>query len=147
MTFAIPAGLFGFLWIMQQMYNASLDVEGALSGVAWMAHVSGFMVGLATIWVFRNQTSQIVVTSGDRVYFGKREEIEAAKSEDPEAALNIDLDDESSFVDLQSRDCQYCGSQVGKKDLISERLLRCPGKRCGQLIYLTDADFQTSYVE
>lgn len=146
-TFFIPAGLFGFMWIMQQMYNASLDVEGSLSGVAWMAHVGGFMIGLATIWVFRNQTDQVVVSSGNRVYFGKRDEVEAAQSEDPEAALNIDLDDESSIIDLQPRPCQYCGIQVGKENLISERLLRCPGRGCGQLIYLTAEDFQTSYIE
>ncbi len=146
-SFFVPASLFGFLWIMQQMFNASLDIEGSLTGVAWMAHVGGFMVGLATIWMFRHQTDQVLVCDGERRFFGKRSEVYGVRRGDPEAHLNIDLDDESTFVDIQPRPCQYCGEEIGKDHLISDRLLRCPNRKCHQLTYLTTEEVQPSYVE
>jgi membrane associated rhomboid family serine protease len=146
-TFFVPAGGFGFLWIMQQMYNASIDVEGSLTGVAWMAHVGGFMGGLATIWIFRNTTEQVLIRDGQRLYFGKRSQVSPAGDADPEAHLNIDLDDESTFVDIRPRPCQYCGCEITKENLISERLLRCPNRKCEQLTYLTAEEVQPSYVE
>ena len=112
-TFYIPAGVFGFLWIMQQMYSASLDVEGALTGVAWMAHVGGFLIGLFTMLVFRNQTDHVLVTEKGAMRFVKRTEVEKPAG-DPEQYLNIDLDDESSCVNIKPRPCQYCGTEVTK---------------------------------
>lgn len=144
-TFFVPAGLFGFLWIMQQMYHASIDVEGALSGVAWMAHVGGFMIGMATIWVFRNQTDQVVMTEGDRSYFGKRSETEVAKSPDWGESPQPELEAEAGETGFQPRPCEYCGMEVTENDLIGERLIRCPGPACAQLIYLTAEDVGASY--
>ena len=145
--FAMPASVFGFLWIMQQMYNASLDVEGALTGVAWMAHVGGFMAGLATMWVFRHQTDQVVISEGKRRYFGKREDLQkAAEARDPDAALNIDLDDESCVVEIHPRPCPACGTEINKSHKMGDRLLRCPNSKCAQLTYLTDEELQPEYV-
>ena len=146
--FAMPAGVFGFFWIMQQMYNASIDIDGSLSGVAWMAHVGGFLIGSATIWIFRSQTDQVVLSDGKRRYFGKRSQLQAAApaTGDPEADLNIDLDDESIAVDIKSRPCQYCGTEIGRNQLISERLLRCSNRSCEQLTYLSDEDIRPEYI-
>lgn len=52
--FRIPAFLFLFFWVFQQLLNgqASLRVQTAeSSGVAWWAHIGGFVFGvLAGIW-------------------------------------------------------------------------------------------------
>ena len=143
-TFFIPACVFGFFWIMQQMYAASVDVEGSLSGVAWMAHVGGFMIGLASIWMFRNQTDQVLVRQGDRCFFANRNEVFQGAAED---SRDIDLDDESTCIEIQSRSCNYCGTTIDRNCQIGERLLRCPNTDCNQLSYLTDDDLRPSYVE
>ncbi|MGI9515652.1 MAG: rhomboid family intramembrane serine protease [Pirellulaceae bacterium] len=136
--FNIPAGVFGFIWIMQQMYNASLDIEGALSGVAWMAHIGGFMIGLVTMLIFRNQTDRVLLGDSSRMYFGKREEIESAQVSDEGDFEPMTIDE---FVEqLPTRPCNSCGAEMSGYDLIGDRLLRCPNHDCAQLCYLTDAD-------
>ena len=103
---------------------------------------------VATIWIFRHQTEQVLIEDGERRYFGKRSEVMAALNpRDDDPALNIDLDDESTFIDIQPRPCQYCGAEIGKDNQISERLLRCPNKKCEQLTYLTAEEVRPSYVE
>ena len=74
-----------------------------MAGVAWMAHVGGFMIGLGTMWLFRHQTEQVVICEGERRFFGKRTDLQAAMQPRSEEHLNIDLDDESAFVDIKPR--------------------------------------------
>ena len=136
--FNIPAGVFGFFWIMQQMYNASLDIEGALSGVAWMAHVGGFMIGLVTMLIFRNQTDRVLVGDSQRMYFTNRSEVEAPQDQYDSEFQPTTIEE---FVEqLPTRPCDTCGTEMSGHDLIGERLLRCPNNDCAQLCYLTDAD-------
>lgn len=145
--FFMPASVFGFFWIMQQMYNASIDIEGSLTGVAWMAHVGGFGIGLFTMLIFRNASERVLIKQGDVWTFGSREEIQQQRrAADPEAAMDIDLDDESCVVEIKPRCCTACGVEINKSHRIGDRLLRCPNKTCGQLAYLTDDDLRPEYV-
>ncbi len=140
--FNIPAGVFGFFWIMQQMYNASLDLEGSLTGVAWMAHVGGFMIGAVTMLIFRNQTDRVLVGDTDRRYFTSRERVAAPKKVEEQKFEPTTIEE---FVEqLPARPCTTCGTEMSGHDLIGDRLLRCPNHQCAQLCYLTDADLVPS---
>lgn len=56
LTFYVPALLFLGFWILQQLYSG----WGALGsntqgGVAWWAHIGGFVFGLGAGWLFREK--------------------------------------------------------------------------------------------
>ncbi len=44
-TFPIPAPLFLGVWFLIQLYNGTADQLGGSAGVAWWAHIGGFVVG------------------------------------------------------------------------------------------------------
>ncbi len=64
--FYLPAYLLLILWIGFQVYSATLP-GAAASGVAWWAHIGGFVAGIALIPLFRHRT---VVSSGGRITKG-----------------------------------------------------------------------------
>ncbi len=50
----LPAWVLLGLWIVMQLYNAAVTPTGE-AGVAWMAHVGGFVAGLALIGLFKRR--------------------------------------------------------------------------------------------
>jgi membrane associated rhomboid family serine protease len=44
-TFAVPAPVFLGIWFLMQLFNGASD-SGTSGGVAWWAHVGGFVAGL-----------------------------------------------------------------------------------------------------
>jgi membrane associated rhomboid family serine protease len=57
----IPAMLYLIFWFVSQLYSGLFAVEGGGgSGIAWWAHIGGFMFGLVSVFVFRRRrTDQI----------------------------------------------------------------------------------------
>lgn len=71
-TFKIPAILFLGIWFVQQLLSGlgSLSVTADVSGVAWWAHIGGFIFGLICGWWFRDEVMKVPPS---RVkYVGKR---------------------------------------------------------------------------
>ena len=55
----------GFMWILLQVFSQISVVGGAGGGVAYMAHIGGFVAGVALIFLFRgNQFPQGEVLRG-----------------------------------------------------------------------------------
>ncbi len=51
----VPALVFlGFWFLLQFLYAGA--ASGQRGGVAWLAHVGGFVAGLVLVWVFRNRS-------------------------------------------------------------------------------------------
>ena len=49
----IPAAIFLLFWFVSQLFSGWLTLGGASgSGVAWWAHVGGFLFGLASVFIF-----------------------------------------------------------------------------------------------
>jgi membrane associated rhomboid family serine protease len=48
--FKVPALIWIGVWFGLQLGGALLDPTSAASGIAWMAHVGGFLAGLLIIW-------------------------------------------------------------------------------------------------
>jgi membrane associated rhomboid family serine protease len=49
----IPAAIFLLFWLVLQLFSGWLALRGAsASGVAWWAHVGGFVFGMATVAIF-----------------------------------------------------------------------------------------------
>ncbi len=55
-VFAVPAWLMLVYWFGIQLVSAAAAATGAMVGVAFWAHVGGFVAGLALVKVFENPT-------------------------------------------------------------------------------------------
>lgn len=51
-TAVLPAYLFLGVWFLIQLLQGTVSISGTLaSGVAWWAHIGGFVAGLASVWI------------------------------------------------------------------------------------------------
>ncbi len=55
----IPAFLFLPIWFVSQLFSGWLTLQGtaAAGGVAWWAHVGGFLFGMVAVWLFAPRRS------------------------------------------------------------------------------------------
>jgi len=54
----IPAMIYLIFWFVSQLYSGLFSVEGASgSGIAWWAHIGGFLFGLVMVFFFRKRTT------------------------------------------------------------------------------------------
>jgi membrane associated rhomboid family serine protease len=51
-TIEIPAFIFLGLWLWMQFYSGTMAGTGTVSGVAWWAHIGGFLSGILLLGVF-----------------------------------------------------------------------------------------------
>lgn len=53
----IPAILFLIFWFVSQLYSGWFSIQGGgESGIAWWAHIGGFLFGLIMVFLFRKRT-------------------------------------------------------------------------------------------
>ncbi|MEW5826059.1 MAG: rhomboid family intramembrane serine protease [Candidatus Bipolaricaulota bacterium] len=57
---AVPAVLVLGIWFALQLFNG-VGSLGVSSGVAWFAHIGGFLAGLALVFVFRRRSAPLVL--------------------------------------------------------------------------------------
>ncbi len=62
-TFYIPAGLFLGFWFLEQLFSGvgALGILGQKGGVAWWAHIGGFVFGLLYGWKHRDAVRRSIV--------------------------------------------------------------------------------------
>ena len=54
----IPAMLFLIFWFISQLYSGWFAIQGGgESGIAWWAHIGGFVFGVIMVFLFRRRTS------------------------------------------------------------------------------------------
>ncbi|HUF00071.1 MAG TPA: rhomboid family intramembrane serine protease [Anaerolineales bacterium] len=54
----IPAVLFLVFWFVSQLYSGWFAIQGGgESGIAWWAHIGGFIFGLIMVFFFRNRST------------------------------------------------------------------------------------------
>ncbi|HSL30702.1 MAG TPA: rhomboid family intramembrane serine protease, partial [Anaerolineales bacterium] len=53
----IPAVFFLVFWFVSQLYSGLFSIQGAgESGIAWWAHIGGFVFGVIMVFLFRRRT-------------------------------------------------------------------------------------------
>jgi membrane associated rhomboid family serine protease len=60
-AFPVPAFVLIGLWFLLQLLSGAASIGtavGASEGVAWWAHIGGFLAGLVLIWAFRGEGSR-----------------------------------------------------------------------------------------
>ncbi len=56
----VPAVLFLLFWFLTQLFSGWLALQGAAgSGIAWWAHVGGFIFGMATVGLFAQRRAYL----------------------------------------------------------------------------------------
>lgn len=127
MVVQIPAMIFGALWFGMQLWEASNDPNG-MSGIAWFAHIGGFVVGALTMWCVRNQTDHRLIrdTSGELVF--QQREVPP-----DEVAVETELPQPSSAL---PESCPYCSTSLEEATQLAPTLKRCGNPACERLVFL-----------
>ena len=52
----LPAWMYLGYWFVLQIASSAAQAPGSVGGVAFMAHIGGFVAGIVLIFIFRNPT-------------------------------------------------------------------------------------------
>ena len=138
--FYVPAALFGIIWMLMQVANASQG--GCGGGVAWWAHIGGFVAGAALAFVCKGEVGEIVAGSGETVKLMSAEE----KAE--EEARQEEIRDRKAnglsaiVIPLQEAElappptvCDNCNAELLEENKIGDQLYSCSS--CQRMTYLS----------
>ena len=139
--FQVPAMLFGGGWLLMQFANGAAGA--AAGGVAWWAHIGGFVAGAIVALICRNELETVLTQGeGDTIEMLSLEEI-AAKEAREEAIRQHQADGLSGLIiPLQEAElapppttCEHCDAELKDDDKIGDQLYRCGG--CQRMTYLS----------
>ncbi len=111
------------MWLLMQSIGVFTAPEEAGGGVAFMAHLGGFVIGSVLMVGFQQ-------LSGRKIAHRRDGELEIVKAESLAATA-----DNGSTRDgiLASLACDYCESPLSDDNQMADNLWRCPNPACGQL--------------
>jgi len=125
----IPAGVFAGVWVLLQLQGLAASPEHG-SGIAWYAHVGGFVAGFVTLLCVRNHTDrQLVRSTHGQLVLENAEP--AAAAPDPVAEQPRQPPPDT---------CPYCRLPLEEECRIADRLVRCGNPACERMIYLEEID-------
>lgn len=128
----IPATVFVVFWVVDQLCGLSAAVESGVTGVAWFAHVGGFVAGAATMYVLKPKLAGRMVLDRDGQL-----QIQDDFTQPPAEEESAELPPAEPAGPPTL--CPYCKADLANAGQIHERLLRCPNEGCSRLIFLTSA--------
>ena len=130
----IPAGIFVLIWIGMQLLGVASEEAAKVGaepqgGVAWYAHLGGFLAGALTMSCIGSYTKgRLVESVHGHLHFEDAEEQDAAAQ-----ALEDDQEEEISEA---PDECPHCGTPLSEESAWAANLLRCPNPECQRMIYL-----------
>ena len=147
----IPAAVFGVGWICLQLLNASMD-PGGVGGVAWYAHIGGFVAGAGTMLLIGKQAAeqQLVRDSEGALTFAAKENVESDSTSQsrPRSKAQSAADQfNATLSTAMPAACPHCKATISEEHQIAENLSKCP--RCANLVYpeRLDVGHQMTYSE
>lgn len=125
----VPALLFGLGWFGLQLLSASADPEG-MDGVAWYAHIGGFIAGAVTTFVCRHETEGVLTED-------KHGNLKFADRDEPPPPCPI----ESALVRQSTQfpvppTCPHCTQPLAEQHRMAFNLARCGNATCERMVYL-----------
>jgi hypothetical protein len=119
----IPAGVFACIWLFTQLKGVLFANLVGGDGVAWGAHVGGFMIGVLTGLIFKREVKDAMVMSQDgEVKFHDDRPMQLSESRD-----QFEIDPETCA-------CIYCKTELTDENKIHEQLYRCPNPACKRMV-------------
>jgi membrane associated rhomboid family serine protease len=58
----LPASIFLIFWFVSQLSSGLFALQGSAGGVAWWAHIGGFLLGVALVSAFKRPRRRVVYT-------------------------------------------------------------------------------------
>lgn len=131
----IPAVVYLFIWFATQMLNwvHESKLPGQHAGVAWMAHIGGFVAGALTMALVKSQTKRTLVRdkAGDLVF------VEAEDAAKVAVKLHaVDWKPGAAAAPAKGKECSYCQTPLEEKDFVAANLAKCPSENCQRLTYM-----------
>jgi membrane associated rhomboid family serine protease len=127
-VFEIPAAAFGFGWFLLQMFQASIDEHG-VGGVAWFAHVGGFVAGVVVTYVCRHDTEQEIAADVDgRLQLQHRDQLATGRS-----AASVKAQEQPAAPPTT---CPYCQAALSEGHPLAANLIRCGNPKCERMVYV-----------
>ncbi|MCA9068310.1 MAG: rhomboid family intramembrane serine protease [Planctomycetaceae bacterium] len=120
--FHISTMWFAVIWIGMQILGVMMESPDQPGGVAWWAHLGGFVAGLVMLPILNANSAQLTEDRDGSLSIANLKE-EEARIEAEQKAL-----EEAAAMPIH---CQGCESELEESHLIAPTLYRCPG--CGQL--------------
>jgi membrane associated rhomboid family serine protease len=129
MRFSVPAGFVFFLWFVTQLSGIESQSSNGLKhgGVAYFAHLGGFVVGIITVLPFKARLMRKLKLT----HTGQLEFTEEPK--DKGVALAPLVKDGIPAAVPQVKSCPYCQTPLEDSHRIAPNLARCPNPACGRL--------------
>lgn len=125
----IPAGFFVAVWVLSQMGGLSAELERGGTGVAWYAHLGGFLAGAVSMKLFAPEVKKRLTRNRNGV-------LQIADAEPtPPAPVEEILPGPAAALAIPPA-CPHCGVCLAEDERICETLIRCPSADCQRLIYL-----------
>lgn len=152
-VFHIPASAFVALWLGIQLLGVAGD-EAATAmgeeggGIAFYAHLGGFLAGALTMTCVRNYTKgQLVRSVHGHLHFEDVDEqaaqaarADAADQPDAADAADAATDSEPEEYVAAPDKCPHCGTPLSDENAWAPNLLRCPNPECQRMIYLNTSE-------
>lgn len=107
-TFDAPAWIMLPLWLLQNLFFASLDTEGR-GGVAYWAHVGGFAFGMAVAFVIKSMRVE-------ERYIAPKIEAQISVSQHPALDAGMDLLHQGNFPGARERLAEVLASEPRHPD-------------------------------
>jgi membrane associated rhomboid family serine protease len=122
----IPAYVFTAIWVLIQLFSAA-STYGLTTGVAWYAHLGGFLAGaLTAVLCGENVKARLVLNKSGMLELQSTAQLQEA--------------DQTPVTQLEAPPpaCPFCHTELSEKNRIAANLMRCPNPSCARCIYLDE---------
>ncbi|MBN2577559.1 MAG: rhomboid family intramembrane serine protease [Pirellulales bacterium] len=123
----VPAYVFMAIWVGMQLISIASD-DGCAGGVAWYAHLGGFLAGAVTASLFGKNVKAQLVLNKSGTY-----ELQAAPPR-----RETQPEDLPKQIEAPPHACPYCRTVLNEENRIAANLMRCPNPTCSRCIYLDE---------
>jgi membrane associated rhomboid family serine protease len=130
-TVNVPTVGFMVFWLVLQFIGMEQEEQYGDSGVGWMAHLSGFAIGAATMFLFKGEVQRRIARddkSGMLAVVATEEETKAADAQAPAVPEGPKIPQE----------CPQCKEPLTEEHKIADKMMRCPNPNCQKLILVSD---------
>jgi membrane associated rhomboid family serine protease len=135
-TFRVPAMLYCMGWFAMQVLSARYDahLEG---GVAWYAHIGGFICGAVTALLVKSELKWDLVADRDGTLTFRERGFDpyAGRIVVDGVALEYAENDIAGDGSGLPDDCPHCGEPLDERRIITPGVARCANETCARLVY------------
>lgn len=137
----VPATVYLLIWFGSQLLGWAEEDRrsaGQRGGIAWWAHLGGFIAGGLTMALVKRATVRTLVRdkSGELVFVESEEAQKAAVEKSRLLRWNKDVSP-AAAAEPPRPTCTYCKTPLEQGDFIAANLAKCHNVDCQKLTYLS----------